>query len=338
MTKICIYGAGAIGGYLASALDQAGAEVSLVARGPHLKAIQEKGLRFEKDGQIFTHHLPASENPNEFGPQDFVIITVKAHGIPKIAQNLIPLLGSETAVVSAVNGLPWWYFHKAASGTSLDDQPLQSVDPGGVIWETIGPERAIGCVVYPACEIAEPGLIRHLDGDRFTLGEPSSEPSERVRHLSSLMISGGLKAPQKTRIRDEIWIKLWGNCSFNPVSALSGATLDQIGQDSGSAALIREIMTEVQEIGEAVGARFNVSIDKRINGATSIIGHKPSTRQDIEAGRPLEIDPLLTVVLELADHLGIKAPALKHVSSLLKLQAITLGLYEHPNKPERPSF
>ncbi|MGA1710929.1 MAG: 2-dehydropantoate 2-reductase, partial [bacterium] len=208
MTKICIYGAGAIGGYLASALDQAGAEVSLVARGPHLKAIQEKGLRFEKDGQISTHHLPASENPNEFGPQDFVIITVKAHGIPKIAQNLIPLLGPETAVVSAVNGLPWWYFHKAASGTSLDDQPLQSVDPGGVIWETIGPERAIGCVVYPACEIAEPGLIRHLDGDRFTLGEPSSEPSDRVKHLSSLMISGCLKAPQKTKIRDEIWIKL----------------------------------------------------------------------------------------------------------------------------------
>ena len=199
-----------------------------------------------------------------------------------------------------------------------------------MIWETIGPERAIGCVVYPACKIAEPGFIRHLDGDRFTLGEPSSEPSERVKHISSLMISGGLKAPQKTRIRDEIWIKLWGNCSFNPVSALTGATLDQIGQDSGSAALIREIMTEVQEIGEAVGARFNVSMDKRINGATSIVGHKPSTRQDIEAGRPLEIDPLLTVVLELAEHLGIQAPALKHVSSLLKLKAVTLGLYENP--------
>jgi 2-dehydropantoate 2-reductase len=328
MTKICIYGAGAIGGYLASALDHAGAQVSLIARGPHLKAIQEKGLRFKKDDQIFTHYLPAHENPNEFGPQDFVIITVKAHGIAKIARNLIPLLGPKTAVVSAVNGLPWWYFHKAASGTSLDDQPLQSVDPGGVVWETIGPERAIGCVVYPACEIAEPGLIRHLDGDRFTLGEPSSEPSDRVKHLSSLMISGGLKAPQKTKIRDEIWIKLWGNCSFNPVSALTGATLDQIGQDPGCASLVCEIMTEVQKIGEAVGARFNVSIDKRIKGATSIIGHKPSTRQDIEAGRSLEIDPLVTVVLELAEHLGIQAPALQHVSSLLKLQAITMGLYD----------
>ena len=330
MTKICIYGAGAIGGYLASALDKSGAEVSLVARGPHLRAIQEKGLRFEKGGQFSTHHLPASENPSELGPQDFVIITVKAHVIPKIAQNILPLLGPKTAVVSAVNGLPWWYFHRAESRTSLDEKPLKSVDPGAVIWETIGPERAIGCVVYPACEIAEPGLIRHLDGDRFTLGEPSSTPSERVKHLSSLMISGGLKAPQKTRIRDEIWIKLWGNCSFNPVSALTGATLDQIGQDPGCATLVREIMTEVQRIGEAVGARFNVSIDKRIKGATNIIGHKPSTLQDIEAGRPLEIDPLVTVVLELAEHLGIQVPTLQHVSALLKLKAITLSLYEHP--------
>ena len=330
MTKICIYGAGAIGGYLASALDQAGAEVSLVARGPHLRAIQEKGLRFQKNGQVYTHNLPASEKPIEFGPQDFVIITTKAHGIPKIAQNIIPLLGPTTAVVSAVNGLPWWYFYKAASGTSLDDKPLQSVDPRGVIWETIRPDRAIGCVVYPACEIVEPGLIHHLDGDRFTLGEPSSEPSERVKILSSLMIAGGLKAPQKKRIRDEIWIKLWGNCAFNPVSALTGATLDQIGQDPGSAVLVREIMTEVQRIGTAVGARFNISIDKRINGSTSIIGHKPSTRQDIEAGRPLEIDPLVTVILELADHLDIQAPTLQHISALLKLQAITLGLYEHP--------
>jgi 2-dehydropantoate 2-reductase len=330
LTKICIYGAGAIGGYLASALDQAGAKVTLVARGPHLSAIQKNGLSFEKDGKTSNHRLPANENPCRFGPQDFVILTIKAHGIPKLTQNLLPLLGPQTAVVSAVNGLPWWYFHRAQSGTSLDNKHLQSVDPGGVIWTTIGPDRAIGCVVYPACEIAEPGLIRHLNGDRFTLGEPSSQPSKRVETLSSLMIAGGLKAPQKTKIRDEIWIKLWGNCSFNPLSALTGATLDQIGNDPSALALVREIMTEVQRIGEAVGARFNVSIDRRINGATRIIGHKPSTRQDIEAGRQLEIDPLVTAVLELADRLKIDAPALRHVSSLLKLQAVTLGLYEHP--------
>ena len=218
----------------------------------------------------------------------------------------------------------------ARTGTVLDEQPLQSVDPGGRVWAEIGPERAIGCVVYPACEIAAPGLVRHLDGDRFTLGEPSMEQSERVKTLSSLMIAGGLKAPQKPRIRDEIWVKLWGNCSFNPVSALTGATLDAIGSDPESRALVHAIMTEVKTVGEAVGVRFSVPIEKRIDGAAAIIGHKPSTRQDIEAGRPLEIDPLVTAVLELAAGLGIETPTLAHVSALLKLQAETLGLYQRP--------
>ncbi len=227
----------------------------------------------------------------------------------------------------AVNGLPWWYFHKAQTGTALDEKPLQAVDPGGRVWNEIGPERAIGCVVYPACEIAAPGLVKHLDGDRFTLGEPSMEQSERVKTLSSLMIAGGLKAPQKPRIRDEIWVKLWGNCSFNPVSALTGATLDAIGNEPESRALVHAIMTEVKNVGEAIGVRFSVPIEKRIDGAAAIVGHKPSTRQDIEAGRPLEIDPLVTAVLELAEGLGIETPALADVTALLKLQAETLGLY-----------
>jgi Ketopantoate reductase len=172
--------------------------------------------------------------------------------------------------------------------------------------------------------------VRHLDGDRFSLGEPSGERTDRIRDLSALMIAGGLKAPVRPRIRDEIWIKLWGNCSFNPVSALTGATLDEIGNDPGSRQLVTDIMTEVQAIGEAAGARFGVSIDKRIAGATAIVGHKPSTRQDIEAGRPLEIDPILTAVIELADRLEIEAPALSRVTALLKLQAATLGLYTYP--------
>jgi len=327
MTRICIFGAGAIGGYVGAALHEAGAEVSLVARGPHLEAIRAEGLGLEKDGKVSRYSLPASDKPADLGPQDYVILAIKAHTIPMILDDLMPLLGPDTAVVPAVNGLPWWYFHKAQTGTALDEKPLQAVDPGGRVWNEIGPERAIGCVVYPACEIAAPGLVKHLDGDRFTLGEPSMEQSERVKTLSSLMIAGGLKAPQKPRIRDEIWVKLWGNCSFNPVSALTGATLDAIGNDPESRALVHAIMTEVKSVGEAIGVRFSVPIEKRIDGAAAIIGHKPSTRQDIEAGRPLEIDPLVTAVLELAEGLGIETLALAHVTALLKLQAETLGLY-----------
>ncbi|MEC7236388.1 MAG: 2-dehydropantoate 2-reductase, partial [Pseudomonadota bacterium] len=296
----------------------------------HLEAIRAEGLGLEKDSITTRYQLPASDKPADLGPQDYVILAIKAHTIAMIIDDLMPLLGPVTAVVPAVNGLPWWYFHKAQTGTVLDEQPLQSVDPGGRAWKEIGPERAIGCVVYPACEIAAPGLVRHLDGDRFTLGEPSMEQSERVKTLSSLMIAGGLKAPQKPRIRDEIWVKLWGNCSFNPVSALTGATLDAIGNDPESRALVHAIMTEVKTVGEAVGVRFSVPIEKRIDGAAAIIGHKPSTRQDIEAGRPLEIDPLVTAVLELAAGLGIETPTLAHVSALLKLQAETLGLYSRP--------
>ena len=327
MTRICIFGAGAIGGYVGAALHEAGAEVSLVARGPHLEAIRADGLGLEKDGKVTRYSLPASDRPADLGPQDYVILAIKAHTIPMILDDLMPLLGPDTAVVPAVNGLPWWYFHKAQTGTALDEKPLQAVDPGGRVWNEIGPQRAIGCVVYPACEIAAPGLVKHLDGDRFTLGEPSMEQSERVKTLSSLMIAGGLKAPQKPRIRDEIWVKLWGNCSFNPVSALTGATLDAIGNDPESRALVHAIMTEVKSVGEAIGVRFSVPIEKRIDGAAAIVGHKPSTRQDIEAGRPLEIDPLVTAVLELAEGLGIKTPALAHVTALLKLQAEMLGLY-----------
>ena len=330
MTRICIFGAGAIGGYLAAALDNAGAAVSLVARGPHLEAILKNGLTFEKDGVTSTHHLPASSDPADLGPQDVVFLAVKAHGIPAIIDGLKLLLHDDTIIVPAVNGLPWWYFHGAGTGTALDEQPLLAVDPDRRIWDEIGPQRAIGCVVYPACEIAAPGHVRHLDGDRFSLGEPSGERTDRIRDLAALMVAGGLKAPVRPRIRDEIWIKLWGNCSFNPVSALTGATLDEIGNDPDSRQLVTDIMTEVQAIGEAAGARFGVSIDKRIAGATAIVGHKPSTRQDIEAGRPLEIDPILTAVIELADRLEIEAPALSRVTALLKLQAATLGLYTYP--------
>ena len=326
-SKICIFGAGAIGGYLATCLHDAGADVSLIARGSHLNAIKESGLKLEINGEMRSFKLKASDNPADFGRQDYVIIALKAHGITHITETIQPLLDPDTAVVSAVNGLPWWYFHKANTNTELDDKPLMSVDPEASIWNKIGPERAIGCVVYPACEISKPGTITHIEGNRVSLGEPSGESTERLKTLSDLMIKGGLKAPQKKRIRDEIWIKLWGNCSFNPVSALTGASLDNIAEDPDTRKLVAEIMSECKQAGEALSIRFAVSIEDRINGAGKIIGHKPSTRQDIEMGRPLEIDPLVTALIEVANQLQIDTPSLAGVTALLKLQARTLGLY-----------
>ena len=326
-SKICIFGAGAIGGYLAACLHDAGADVSLIARGSHLNAIKESGLKLEINGEMRSFKLKASDNPADFGRQDYVIIALKAHGITHITETIQPLLDPDTAVVSAVNGLPWWYFHKANTNTELDDKPLMSVDPEASIWNKIGPERAIGCVVYPACEISKPGTITHIEGNRVSLGEPSGESTERLKTLSDLMIKGGLKAPQKKRIRDEIWIKLWGNCSFNPVSALTGASLDKIAEDPDTRKLVAEIMSECKQVGEALSIRFAVSIEDRINGAGKIIGHKPSTRQDIEMGRPLEIDPLVTALIEIANQLQIDTPSLAGVAALLKLQARTLGLY-----------
>ena len=326
-SKICIFGAGAIGGYLAACLHDAGADVSLIARGSHLNAIKENGLKLEINGKMRSFKLNASDNPADFGRQDYVIIALKAHGITHITETIQPLFDPDTAVVSAVNGLPWWYFHKANTNTELDDKPLMSVDPDASIWNKIGPERAIGCVVYPACEISKPGTITHIEGNRVSLGEPSGESTERLKTLSDLMIKGGLKAPQKKRIRDEIWIKLWGNCSFNPVSALTGASLDKIAEDPDTRKLVAEIMSECKQVGEALSIRFAVSIEDRINGAGKIIGHKPSTRQDIEMGRPLEIDPLVTALIEVANQLQIDTPSLAGVTALLKLQARTLGLY-----------
>jgi 2-dehydropantoate 2-reductase len=327
-SKICIFGAGAIGGYLAACLHDAGADVSLIARGPHLNAIKENGLKLEINGEMRSFKLNASDNPADFGRQDYVIIALKAHGITHITETIQPLLDPDTAVVSAVNGLPWWYFYKANTETELDNKPLISVDPEASIWNKIGPERAIGCVVYPACEISKPGIITHIEGNRISLGEPSGESTKRIKTLSELMIKGGLKAPQKKRIRDEIWIKLWGNCSFNPVSALTGASLDKIAEDPDARKLVAEIMNECKQVGEALSIRFAVSIEDRINGAGKIIGHKPSTRQDIEMGRPLEIDPLVTALIEIANQLKIDTPRLLGITALLKLQARTLGLYK----------
>ena len=328
MINICIFGAGAIGGYLGCCLSKAGANVSLIARGAHKEAIEKNGLRLISNENSENFNLKVTDNPKELNTQDYVILAVKAHAVSNIVTSLQPLLNNKTTVLSAVNGLPWWYFYKANSQTKLENSHIESVDPNGLIWNTIDPKRALGCVVYPACEIEKPGVIRHIKGNRFSLGEPDGINSERLKILSNLLIAGGLKAPQKKRIRDEIWIKLWGNCSFNPLSALTGASLDVIGNDLGSRLLITQLMEECQNVGQALGVKFNVSIEDRINGATSIIGHKPSTRQDIEMKRPLEIDPIISAIIEIGQKLNIPTPMLKNINAILKLKADYLGLYQ----------
>jgi len=228
--KICIFGAGAIGGLVGARLAIKGdAEVGLIARGPHLAAMRERGLCLKSEAGVTTIKVTATSDPAELGPQDYVFLALKAHSIPGILDRIKPLLGPDTAVITAQNGVPWWYFYK--HGGEYEGRRIEAVDPGGRIWQAIGPERAIGCVVHPAAEIEAPGFIRHVDGDRLPLGEPSGEKTERIAKLAGILVAAGLRAPIRPQIRAEIWVKLWGNVSFNPISALTGATLEQICGD-----------------------------------------------------------------------------------------------------------
>ncbi|MBT5435670.1 MAG: 2-dehydropantoate 2-reductase [Alphaproteobacteria bacterium] len=326
MTRIAIYGAGAIGGYMGALLSDTTAEVTLIARGPHLAAIREKGLTLEMGGESTTRTIAATDNPAEAGEQDFVIIALKAHSVPGVVDAMQPLLGKQTALVTAVNGVPWWYFHGLEG--PWRDRRLESVDPGGRQWAGIGPDRAIGCVVYPACDIREPGTVQHIEGNRFILGEPSGEKTERVELLAGLMRDAGFKTPVKSRIRDDIWVKLWGNLCFNPVSALTGATLEQIGTNPDTRALCRAMMIEAQAIGEKLGVRFAVDVDKRINGATAVGAHRTSMLQDQDQGRPMEIDALVTAVQELGRIVEQPTPTLDAVLALIQQKAELAGLYK----------
>lgn len=326
--KICIYGAGAIGGLLGARLAMAGEDVTLIARGAHLQAMQDRGLCLRSGGAEYVVHPLCTGEPAEAGPQDFVIIALKAHSVSGVVDAIQPLLGPNTAIVTAANGVPWWYFYKLEG--PWRDHILESVDPGGAQWRRLGPERAIGCVVYPACEIAEPGVIAHLSGDRFILGEPSGEKTERVQRLSSILIQAGFRAPTRD-IRDEIWVKLWGNCCFNPLSALTHGTLEVLATDPGTRAVIRSMMREAQAIGEKLGVRFSVDIETRIDGAAAVGAHKSSMLQDLERGRPMEIDALVTAVQELGRLVGVATPTLDLVLALVQQRARIAGCYYPSN-------
>lgn len=323
--RICIFGAGAIGGYMGAKLAQAGAEVSLVARGPHLAAMRERGLTLIEEGQSVTVPVRASDDPAELGVQDYVVVTLKAHSVPPVVGRMQPLIGEGTTIVSGVNGVPWWYFHGIDG--PLAGTRLESVDPGGVQWEGFGPERVLGCVVYPAAEVSEPGVVRHIEGTRFSLGEPTGEKSARAVRLSEALQAAGLKAPVRPRIRDEIWVKLWGNLSFNPISALTHATLDVLCTDPGTRGVARAMMLEAQAIAEALGVKFPIDVDRRIDGGAAVGAHRTSMLQDLDAGRPMEIDALVSAVQELGRLTGLPTPTIDAVLALVRLRARVAGLY-----------
>jgi 2-dehydropantoate 2-reductase len=323
--KICIYGAGAIGGLLGAQLSLAGEEVTLIARGPHLAAIQANGLKLKFEGKELLAKPKATSDPKQAGPQDYVIVTLKAHSVAAIAAAMQPLLGPETAVVTAMNGVPWWYFYKLAG--PHEGHRIKAVDPDGSLWRLIPGERCLGCVVYPAAEVVAPGVVEHYYGNRFMLGEPDGSKSERAARLSDALTRAGFKAPVRPRIRDDIWVKLWGNLSFNPVSALTTGTLAGIAGDPGTRAVIRRMMVEAEAVGTALGVKFGVDIETRIGWAADIGEHRTSMLQDLELGRPMEIDALVTAVAEMGDLVGVDTPFIDTVLALVIQRARMAGCY-----------
>jgi len=324
--KFCVYGAGAIGGYLAVELALSGQQVCVVARGAHLKAIQENGLKLVIGGREKLARVEAAADPGAFGVQDVVICALKAHQAYDCAGAFAPLLGPETSVLTAMNGIPWWYFHRA--GGPLEGHHLQSVDPGGRQWRTIGPQRAIGCVVEPACEVTAPGVIVHHDLNRFIIGEPDGTHSGRTVALARALSEAGFDAPVRDNIRYNIWLKLWGNVCFNPISVLTGATLDRMIGEPNLLALCKTMMLEAKAVNEALGVQIPAHMmDRRLAVAGSLVGHKMSMLQDLERGRNLEIDALVTAVQELGRLTGVSTPLVDAVLALVQERGRAAGLY-----------
>ncbi len=320
--RICVVGAGAIGGLLAVKLAAIGEDVTVIARGPHLAAIREHGLRLLAGDGEQVARVRATSRIGEPGPQDLVVLGMKAHQLAPVAAEIPALVGPATTVLTAQNGIPWWYFFK--HGGPHEGTRLESVDPGGVIAAHLDVDRVVGSIVYPASEIVAPGVVRHIEGDRLSVGELDGSETERLRALADLLRRAGFKARIARDLRSEIWVKLWGNCTFNPVSALTHATLAGICRFPPTRALAAEMMREAQAVGEKLGARFAVPLEKRIAGAEAVGEHKTSMLQDVEAGRPLEIEALLGSVIELARLTGTPTPHLSAVHACGSLLAATL--------------
>ena len=315
--KVAVLGAGAIGAYVGAALARGGSDVTLIARGAHLAAMAEHGVRVLSPRGDFTAHPRATDELAAVSAADVVFVALKAYSLPEIAPRIGKLLAPGAATIWAQNGIPWWYFQslpEPAGGASLE-----SVDPGGVIAGSIGPEHNVGCVAYCSTEIIEPGVIRHIEGTRFTLGEPDGSTSERCRLISAEFTAGGLRAPVETRLRDQIWLKLVGNVAFNPITALTRATLGELGTLPEMLDLLRAIFAECAEVADRLGISFPVSLDRRLEAGIAVGAHKTSMLQDLEAGKRLELDCMTGAIVELAERLGIDVPHVRAVHACAKL-------------------
>jgi 2-dehydropantoate 2-reductase len=315
--RIVIVGAGAIGGYIGARLARAGADVVLFARGAHLRAMQERGLRVSSPDGDFDVRPEIAADLAAIGKVDVVILGVKAHSLTALAPQLHPLFGSETVVISTQNGIPWWYFQN--HGGELDGLSLEHVDPAGVIATAIEPRRIVGSLAYFSTDVVEPGVIHHTEGNRISFGEPNGTRSDRVRGVAEALIAAGFRCPITTRIRHEIWVKLLGNVAFNPISALTGGTLEQLARHPDTARLVRDVMTETEAVAAKLGIELPISIDQRIAGAEKVGAHKTSMLQDLEAGRPMELEAIVGGVVELGDRLGVSMPSTRAVYACAKL-------------------
>ncbi|HTO46344.1 MAG TPA: 2-dehydropantoate 2-reductase [Burkholderiales bacterium] len=322
--KVCVVGAGSIGGYVGVKLAAAGEEVTLIARGANLEAIRARGMRLTMaDGTDYiAPGIKATASLAEAGPHDLVILGMKAHQVAPVAKDLHHLLHGETVIVPMQNGIPWWYFQR--HGGPFEGRRVAAVDPDGAIMSAIDPARIVGCVVYPACELAAPGVVRHIEGERFPLGEPDGAASARVVRLAETFVRAGLKAPVLDSIRAEIWLKLWGNLTFNPISALTHSTLVDICQFAPARELAAAMMREAEQVANKLGITFRVTLDKRIAGAEKVGKHKTSMLQDVEAGRDPEIDALVGAVIELGQLTGVPTPHIDTAYALVKLLGRTM--------------
>ena len=315
--KIVIAGAGAVGGYIGARLARAGADVVLFARGPHLAAMQARGLHVTSDEGDFEVRPHVTGDLTTIGKADVVFLGVKAHGLTALAPALQPLFGPDTTVVSTQNGIPWWYFQNY--GGELDGLRLERVDPGGVIAESIEARRVIGSLAYFATDVSEPGVIHHTEGNRISFGEPDGSKSERAKAVAQALIAAGFRCPVTARFRHEIWVKLLGNVAFNPISALTGGTLEELVRHPDTSRIVREIMTETEAVAGKLGIEMPISIDQRMAGAEKVGAHKTSMLQDLEAGRPLELEAVVGAIVELGDRLGVPMPATRAVYACAKM-------------------
>jgi 2-dehydropantoate 2-reductase len=321
--KICVYGAGAMGGLLGARLAAAGEAVTLVARGRHLAAMRKDGLRLvAQDGEIVVTP-PCTDDPATLGAQDVVVLAVKANALRGAADSIRPLLDPHTVLVPALNGVPWWYFYKLAG--PHEDRRLASIDPGGALWDKLPPSRVIGCVVYAAGEIVAPGIVRSSASESFLLGDPAGRLGERVAAFSAVCEKAGLSAPVSPDIRQALWIKLWGNLSFNPLSVLTGATLNRLALEPESRDVARRMMVEARAVGERLGIAFPMDVDRRMAMAEGLVGHKTSMLQDFEQRRALEIDALLGAVIEMAGLVGVATPTCEIILALVRQRARIAG-------------